>query len=130
MTVHSDIQLWELWDTATSALINDRSRHRFAELDTGDLVCGMGGWQQLVQHVRDGSLVNINVSMSHELVCGCSFNCVHRNSRPDCNYVNCPLCEAVAIRGPTHRGVAKYSRVCVFNLDYAEMHKQLEGGTG
>lgn len=43
MTVHSDIQLWELWDTATSALINDRSRHRFAELDTGDLVCGMGG---------------------------------------------------------------------------------------
>lgn len=42
MTVHSDIQLWELWDTATSALINDRSRHRFAELDTGDLVCGMG----------------------------------------------------------------------------------------
>lgn len=43
MTVHSDIQLWELWDTATSALINDRSRHRFAELDTGDLVCGLGG---------------------------------------------------------------------------------------
>lgn len=40
MRVRSDIQLGELWDTATSALINDRSCRRFAELDTGELVCG------------------------------------------------------------------------------------------
>lgn len=42
MTVRSDIQLWGLWDTATSALINDRSRRRFAELDAGDPVCRGG----------------------------------------------------------------------------------------
>lgn len=60
MTVRSDIQLWELWDTATSALINDRSRRRFAELDAGDPVCGGG---QLARHVRGRSLVNINVFM-------------------------------------------------------------------
>lgn len=40
MTVSSDIQLWGLggcaMSTATSALMNDRLNHVFAELDTGD----------------------------------------------------------------------------------------------
>lgn len=72
MTVSSDTQLWGLSGSAlsraTSALMNDRLNHLFAELDIGDRAavgvhCPFR--QLLVQHVSSGHfLVNVNVFTS------------------------------------------------------------------
>lgn len=69
MTVSSNIQLWGLGgsalSTATSALMNDRLNHVFAELDTGDRAIGL---LCPVLHVSSGHfLVNVNTFIPQEL---------------------------------------------------------------
>lgn len=75
MTVSSDIQLWGLGGSAlsmaTSAFMNDRLNHVFAELDTGDRAVGVNCpfRQPLLQYVSLGHfLVNVNTVISYNLV--------------------------------------------------------------
>lgn len=64
MTVSRDIQLWGLCSSAlsaaTSALMNDRLNHVFAELDTGDSAVGVQclSRQLLVQQLSSGHFLN------------------------------------------------------------------------